>query len=132
MKILLIEDNAQNSEIFRRILNNHGHKEVVIKTTGLEGLEATHGDVFDAIFIDFDLPDLDGLQVGLSLYSRIRNKQMKPTLLIALTAQSDKATLQEAEQVGFDAFIGKPCTEADLVGALRQLAERNHAEDLPR
>src|SRR5207247_367632 len=82
--------------------------------TGLHGLLAARQEPFDAILIDFDLPDLHGTQVGLALYHLMRRKRIKQAPLIALTAQSDKATQEEAGRVGFDAFIAKPCTEDDL------------------
>jgi two-component system chemotaxis response regulator CheY len=122
MKLLLVEDNAQNAEIYLRVLRERGHHEVIHSLNGLDGLLAARQAPFDAILIDFDLPDVHGLQVGVALYHLMRRKRIKQAPLIALTAQSDKATQVEAGRVGFAAFIAKPCTEDDLLETVRQLA----------
>lgn len=121
MKLLLVEDNAQNAEIYLRVLRERGHHKVTHSLNGLDGLLAARQEPFDAILIDFDLPDLHGSQVGLALYHLMRRKWIKQAPLIALTAQSDKATQVEAGRVGFDAFIAKPCTEDDLLETVQRL-----------
>jgi CheY-like chemotaxis protein len=120
-KILLIEDNPANASIYTTILQNQGHAEVVQSNSGIEGLWVARNGAFDAILIDFDLPDIHGTQVGLALYHLMRNGQVKPAPLVALTAQSDKATRDEAERLGFAAFIGKPCLDVDLLDTVRQV-----------
>jgi CheY-like chemotaxis protein len=122
MKLLLVEDNIQNAEIYLRVLRERGQHEVIHGLNGLDGLLAARQEPFDAILIDFDLPDVHGLQVGLALYHLMRRKRIRQAPLIALTAQSDKATQAEAGRVGFDAFIAKPCTDDELLETIRQLA----------
>ena len=121
MKILLIEDNQGNADIYIRMLNRNGFNDVVHKLSGVQGLTAARQDQFDLILIDFDLPDIHGIQVGLALATLMKNERMKTVPLVALTAQSDKASQTKAEQLGFDGFIGKPCLESDLVNAVRHL-----------
>ncbi len=121
MKILLIEDNQENAEIFIRILNLHGYRDVVQKGTGIDGLTAARNGNYDVILIDFDLPDVHGTQVGLTLATLMLQKRLKTARLIALTAQSDKPGQMEAELLGFDAFIGKPCLDVDLIETIQHL-----------
>jgi CheY-like chemotaxis protein len=123
MKILLIEDNRENAELFIRMLNMHGYQDIAHKVSGVEGLIAARTNLFDVILIDFDLPDIHGTQIGLTLATLIQQKRLKPVPLIALTAQSDKASQADAERLGFDAFIGKPCLETDLIDTIRQLTD---------
>ena len=73
------------------------------------------------ILIDFDLPDIHGSQVGLALATMMQKSAIKAVPLVALTAQSDKATQAKAEKLGFDGFIGKPCLEQDLIDIIRQV-----------
>ncbi len=122
MKILLIEDNQANADIYKTSLQLRLDAEVTHMLTGIDGVQAArnHND-FEVILIDFDLPDLHGTQVGLALYHLMRRGKLKPAVLVALTAQTDKATRDEAERLGFDAFLCKPVTEADLVSVLQQL-----------
>jgi CheY-like chemotaxis protein len=121
MKVLLIEDNLANAETFTRMLNLLGDTEIIHTLNGLDGLRQARSSPFDVILIDFDLPDLHGTQVGLTLATLIQQGRMKTTPLVALTAQSDRISQMLAEQMGFDAFVGKPCLEDDLIRVVRQL-----------
>lgn len=124
MRILLIEDNPANAGIYATILRTQGQAEVVHTITGIDGLWAARRSSFDVILIDFDLPDIHGTHIGLALRRFMRRGQIHPASLIALTAQSDKATRDEAEQLGFDAFICKPCLDADLLQTVQQVSAR--------
>ncbi len=115
MNVLLVEDNLENAELFVRILKTAGY-EVVHKTHALEGLKVAHQQTFDAILLDFDLPDLDGSQICLAL----RNSMAKMPI-IALTAHADRVTRRKAKLFGFNAFISKPCTDEDILDTLRIL-----------
>lgn len=117
MDILLVEDNLENAQLFIRILNTAGYQ-VVHVMRGLDGLREAHHRKFAAIILDFDLPDIDGAQVGLALRRRIGN-----TPLIALTAQAEKVIRLKAHVFGFDAFISKPCTDQELLKTVALLTQ---------
>jgi CheY-like chemotaxis protein len=123
MRILLIEDNPTNAGEFLSMLHQNGFANVVHQSSGIEGLQAAKAEAFDLILIDFDLPDLYGTHVGLALYWLMRRNKIPTAPMIALTAQSRAASELEAAQLGFSAFIGKPCTEADLLNTVRQLTK---------
>jgi CheY-like chemotaxis protein len=122
MHILLIEDNLRNAELFVQMLRHQGYQ-VTHEVSGIGGLKAARrfSAGYDGFLIDFNLPDLDGMQVGLSLCTLMQRKQLKIAPLIALTAQADEVTRARAERMGFDAFISKPCTEEDLQAVIHQL-----------
>lgn len=118
MNVLLVEDNPENAQLFIRILQAGGFT-VNHKLRGLEGLQAARNGAFDAILLDFDLPDIDGSQIGLAL-----RKVLPRTPIIALTAHADKLTRNKARIFGFDAFIAKPCTDEDLLNTVQTLLNR--------
>lgn len=122
MKILLIEDNRQNSAMFVKALKIHGYTDVQPAYNAADGLAALKAEPFDVAFIDFDLPDLHGLDVALAIRS-FRNKGVikSDVVMVGLTAQSDTETRTEALECGFMAFIGKPCTDEDLVEVLETI-----------
>jgi two-component system, sensor histidine kinase and response regulator len=122
MKLLLVEDNIENAKLIIRILNTDGY-DVAHTVSGLEGLSIARNEAFDAILLDFDLPDIDGSQVGLSLRKRLPN-----TPLIAVTAHADKLTRSKAKLFGFNAFISKPFTDDDLLNTLHELIDANSTE----
>ncbi len=121
MNVLLIEDDMTNADIFIRILELCGATAITHDTSGLDGLISARQNIYDLILIDFNLPDLHGTQIALTLASLMRRGQLPRTPLIALTAQTDEKSQQRAARVGFNAFIGKPCSEDDLRLVIRQL-----------
>ncbi len=116
--VLLVEDNVENARLFIRILETANYT-VTHTTRGLEGLKVARRQRFTAIILDFDLPDIDGSQVGLAL-----RRGIGATPLIALTAHADTLTRNKARAFGFDAFIAKPCTDQDLLRTIQTLAKQ--------
>jgi DNA-binding response OmpR family regulator len=112
MRLLLVEDNLDNANLIIRTLQAAGY-DVTHKVYGLEGMAEARRTAFDCILLDFDLPDIDGSQVGLSL------RKMYPAKpIIALTAHADSVSRSKARLFGFTAFISKPFTDTDLIGAI--------------
>lgn len=116
--VLLVEDDLDNARLFTRILETANYQ-VVHVTRGLEGLKEARQRKFVAILLDFDLPDIDGSQVGLAL-----RRSICGIPLVALTAHADRLTRNKAKAFGFDAFIAKPCTDQDLIQTLETLIEK--------
>ncbi len=121
MKLLLVEDNRDNAQLFIRILETAGY-EVTHTTRGLEGLRMARQEPYNVILLDFDLPDIDGSQVGLSL-----RKSARSAAIIALTAKADKTTRNKAKLFGFNAFVSKPCTDEDLLNTIKAVLEVKQA-----
>jgi CheY-like chemotaxis protein len=121
VKVLLIEDNPENADTFTRVLNLLKDAEITHMPNGIDGLRAARTGSFDVILIDFDLPDLHGTQIALTLATLMRRGRLPLTPLIALTARADEPGRRHAARVGFDAFVGKPCEEQDLLRLIRQL-----------
>ena len=113
--VLLVEDDLENARLFTRILETASYQ-VTHATRGMEGLRHARQHKFIAIILDFDLPDIDGSQVGLAL-----RRGIGATPLIALTAHADHLTRSKAKAFGFDAFIAKPCTDQDLIRTVETL-----------
>ena len=124
MKLLLVEDHVESAQLLVRFFKSMGY-EVVHKTHGLEGLKAARAEPFDAILLDFNLPDIDGSQIGLVMRPTFQN-----TPLIALTAQTDRATRNKAKRFGFDAFVGKPWSMAELLATVQELISHRTSDKL--
>ena len=109
MRLLLVEDNLENARMVIRILETAGYS-VTHRVAGLDGMSVARREPFDAILLDFDLPDIDGSQVGLAL------RKLRPNVpLIAITAHADRVNRGKAKMFGFTAFIPKPFTDDELL-----------------
>lgn len=122
MRLLLVEDNVESAALLVRLFKTTGY-DVVHKTHGLEGLKVAREEQFDAILLDFNLPDIDGSQVGLLL-----RPSLKKVPIIALTSHTDKITRNKAKVFGFNAFIPKPWSVVDLMNILRTLTETDNID----
>ncbi len=103
-KVLIVEDNEQNMELFRDLLVANGY--VVIEATdGEMALVKAHSEIPDLILMDIQLPRIDGVEVA----SRIRNYHfLSNVVIIAVTAHAMKGDREGFLKAGFNDYIAKP------------------------
>jgi two-component system cell cycle response regulator DivK len=112
----MIEDNESNAYLARFLLERRGH-EVVVATTGAEGVSLARNSRFDLILLDLRLPDGDGCDFVPSLDPDAPGA----TPVVAVSAHALAADRVRAIEVGCRAFIEKPIdvtTFADRIEAL--------------
>ena len=120
--ILMIEDNQNNADYAIRILEGAGHK-VVHYIRGLEGARAARQERPDLILLDFNLPDVDGSLLILTLKRHLGGTEAPP--IVAVTARTRPTDRYTAQKFGFDAFIGKPFEPEELLDVVNMLLERS-------
>ena len=103
-RILIVEDNEDNQDLMRFLLERAGY-EVIAVENGLAGIEAARRETPDIILMDLSLPELDG-------WSAAREIKADPVLakipLIAVTAHILAGDRRKALEAGFDTYISKP------------------------
>ena len=113
MRILLVEDDPMNVELFESALETDGH-EVVTERDGEAG-ERRASDQFDLILLDIQLPKKSGLDVCRSLRGRgVR------TPIVALSASVLPDEVARTTAAGFDSFLSKPISPRELRAAVRR------------
>ncbi|WP_407493481.1 ATP-binding protein [Pseudooceanicola sp. MF1-13] len=110
-RILLVEDNATNRLIARRLLENDGHH-VQEATNGQVSLDHCGQEAFDLILMDVSMPVMDGPTAA----RRIRQTDgpNQSTRIVALTAHLAEGLDNEEMQETFDAVLHKPMNRALL------------------
>jgi two-component system cell cycle response regulator DivK len=116
--ILLVEDNKENADMIIRILTSEGF---TIKhfLRGLEGAQFARQERPDLILMDFDLPDIDGRTLVLTLRKQLGDKLAPP--IAAVTARTGAVEMQVARRFGCSAFLSKPFTPEKLITMVQQL-----------
>ena len=114
MRILLVEDDPANVELFESVLESDGH-EVVSERDGIAG-EKRASDGFDLVLLDIQLPKSNGLEVCRSL--RARGLRMP---IVALSASVLPDEIARTKSAGFDLFLSKPISPRNLRDAVRRL-----------
>lgn len=126
MKLLLVEDDERTAEYIRRGLGELGHS-VNLAADGVEGLTAAVSGVHDAIILDRNLPQIDGLHVLSALRSR---GDQTPILLLSALGQVDDRIA--GLRAGADDYLAKPFSFQELVARLEAIVRRGGTrEDAP-
>ncbi len=115
--ILLVEDEADLSQVLRRHLEADGHQ-VRQAFTGPDGLAAALADPPDLILLDWMLPDLDGL----ALCRRVRERHLVP--IVMLTARGEEVDRVLGLEAGADDYILKPFSIREVLARVRAILRR--------
>jgi CheY-like chemotaxis protein len=118
--VLLAEDFEDARELYRDYLEFSGFA-VQTANNGREAIAQALALAPDIILMDASMPVLDGWQATRELKS---NPATKHIPILALTAHAFEDARREAQDVGCDGFVTKPCLPDDLVLKVRAALER--------
>jgi two-component system, cell cycle response regulator DivK len=113
--ILLVEDNQQSADMAIHILTSAGY-EVRHFLKGVEGAKMARSERPTLILLDFNLPDIDGRALTLSLKQQLGGADSPP--IIAVTARSGSSEEAIAKRFGCSAFLSKPYTPETLLATV--------------
>ena len=113
---LVVEDIPVNLLVAKGILETLGWK-VDSAVDGLEALEAHAGKRFDIIFMDCQMPKMDGFEATAEIRKR-EAAGVPRTPIVALTATAGESFRQRCLDAGMDEFISKPFTRKQLAKVL--------------
>ena len=128
-RILVVEDNMDNYELVRFILERAGY-DVFLAVNGRDGVDAARFQQPDLILMDLGMPEMDGWLAARKLKSDERTKSI---LLFALTAHTLPGERKRAIQAGCDGYVSKPIyvegflglIESALAGRMRNIPARS-------
>ncbi|MFW5706447.1 MAG: two-component regulator propeller domain-containing protein [Bacteroidota bacterium] len=109
MRILLVEDKKVNQLVIKLILEKMGHK-VTIASHGQIALDIFRPGRFDLIFMDIQMPVMDGITATHELRSRYVN--LPP--IVGLSANAFEGDREKYMSQGMDEYVVKPVSEASL------------------
>lgn len=109
MSVLVAEDNRVNRQITGRILETLGHKPFFARD-GEEVLDAVEDETFDLIFMDINMPIIDGLEATKLIRVSMGSDAHLP--IIGLTADATPQAHKRCIEAGMDAVIHKPISVA--------------------
>jgi len=118
LRFLLADDNETNRLLLCEQLRRFDAEQVEARNGG-EALERLRREHFDLVFLDLQMPDVDGWEVLRELRnSRGPNRQVP---VVAITAFANPEGKGGRDGAGFDACLLKPVSEAELVGLVSRL-----------
>ncbi|MBE9563509.1 MAG: response regulator, partial [Proteobacteria bacterium] len=122
--ILLAEDNIINQEVAKDILLQMRCK-VELAINGLEAIRAVKRQSFDLIFMDCNMPELDGYAASKKIRKYEKQNNKKPVPIIAFTADVMPSTQENCLEAGMDDYLTKPIILDELEKKLNKWLPNN-------
>lgn len=129
IKLLLVEDHLVNQKVFQMMMEPLGI-DVIIANNGLEGVEAFKSQKFDIVFMDIQMPIMDGLEATKLIRDIERRSGGDKTPIIALSANAGKNHIEVAMNSGADDYLTKPIDFMRLCEKLSEYLSTSEAAPL--
>lgn len=118
MKILLIEDDVEISDMLKKFLGTEGF-EVVTAYDGESACEKFFGDEYSLVLLDLMIPKIDGMKV----MNAIREKSLVPIIIVsAKDSDSDKSL---GLGLGADDYVTKPFSVTEVLARIKANIRRS-------
>ena len=117
LQILLAEDNLVNQKVAMRLLGRLGYN-VDVANNGLEALEMLRSRTYDLVFMDIQMPVMDGFEATAKILEEW-NFALRPRI-VAMTANAMPKDREQCLAAGMDDYLSKPITIEYLIAALKR------------
>jgi signal transduction histidine kinase/ActR/RegA family two-component response regulator len=122
IRALVADDHATNQTVIRMMLDQFGVEAVTV-ANGLEAVEAARRERFDLIFMDVQMPVMDGLEATRVIRAEERTEGRRRTPVVILSANALPEHREASLRAGADVHVTKPMTAADLLAALNTVLQ---------
>ena len=119
-EILIAEDNIINQKLIRNLFELLGYKPTLV-ANGIEAINAVKGKIFDLIFMDIQMPEMDGLEATAIIVERMRENS---PVIIAMTANAMQSDKEKCIAAGMNDYLTKPIRVEDLVKVIQFWGEK--------
>ncbi len=128
LRILIVDDNAVNQKVLLLMLTHLGYTADMV-TNGKEAIQALEGQPYDLVFMDIQMPILDGLRAAQTI--RQNSTDNVHPYIIAITAYADRFDRETCINAGMNDYLSKPATLDDIRVAIQsaqtQLQKKRNA-----
>ncbi|WP_421242568.1 two-component sensor histidine kinase BarA [Aeromonas enteropelogenes] len=122
IKVLAVDDNAANLKLIAAMLKEMVSQVVVCKN-GKEAVKQAQSQPFDIIFMDIQMPIMDGISATQAIRSQSLNTS---TPIVAVTAHAIPGERERLIRQGMDDYLAKPIDESMLAQLIADFAHRRH------
>ncbi len=127
LRVLVADDHPTNRKVAELMLS--GMAEVVTVENGREAVEAASREVFDLIFMDMQMPVMDGLTAIRTIRSSGSPGRNVPIIMMTANALSEH--VQASHEAGANVHLAKPITGESLLDAINQALAGLEVETMP-
>ncbi|MEZ4647452.1 MAG: ATP-binding protein [Candidatus Eisenbacteria bacterium] len=127
LHVLLVEDNAVNRRLAQHILER-SNCTVDIAENGREAVESFRSSTFDVIFMDCQMPEMDGFAASEEIRAiEMRRKVLRRTPIVALTANALTGDRERCFLSGMNDYVAKPFVRSDIERVLDRFFQAGEA-----
>jgi two-component system, chemotaxis family, chemotaxis protein CheY len=119
MKVLIVDDSPIMRSLIKSALTSNGITELTEAEHGKQALETLKTGTFDLILLDWNMPELDGLQTLKEI-----KKSGLATPVMMVTTESEKQRVVEAICAGAKDYLIKPFEPAGLIAKVNGIFKR--------
>ena len=119
VSLLIVDDSDINLEVAEGLLQLLGHTAVTVNS-GPAAIERLRAEKFDAVFMDLEMPEMDGLATTRMIRAE-EAKLDKHTPILAMSAHVLSDVQEQCRQAGMDGFISKPVQPEEIRSALEKI-----------
>jgi PAS domain S-box-containing protein len=120
LQVLLVEDQAINQKLITSLMTRWGH-DVTLAHNGSEAVELALAADFDVVFMDMQMPVMDGLEATRRIRAQEQALKRRPLHIIAMTANAMSGDEQICLDAGMNDYISKPISQPTLLQRLQGL-----------
>ncbi|PLY12225.1 MAG: hybrid sensor histidine kinase/response regulator, partial [Sulfurimonas sp.] len=117
--VLVAEDNIINQKLIKRTLEDLGLN-VNVANNGLEAFQKRKDEDFDIIFMDIQMPVLDGIEATTEILKWEEDYKQAHVPIVALTANALKGDREKFLSAGLDEYTTKPLIRLEIVSILNK------------
>lgn len=126
--VLIAEDNVINQKLIKRTLEDLGLR-VTIANNGLEAFQKRKETDFDIIFMDIQMPVLDGVEATAEILKWEKNYNKEHIPIVALTANALKGDRERFIASGLDEYTTKPLMREEIVSLLNKFLSKESNDE---
>lgn len=120
LTILLAEDNLVNQKLAVLTMKNMGYT-IDVVANGLEAVEAVERQKYDVIFMDVQMPEMDGVEATHEIIKRFGSKR---PIIVAMTANAMEGDREKFLGEGMDDYVSKPISNEAIKKVLAFVHKR--------
>jgi signal transduction histidine kinase/CheY-like chemotaxis protein len=121
LRVLVAEDNIVNQKIIEALLARRGQTTVLV-SNGREAIDAWRREPFDAIFMDVQMPEMDGFEATAVIRAAERGTDTHISI-VAMTAHAMSGDRERCLAAGMDDYVAKPISVTEIDRVLVQVAQ---------
>lgn len=119
VRLLIVDDDETNRVVLAETFRQ-ARADLVTANNGCQAVDACRAGRFDLVFMDCQMPEMDGFEATATILADCAAKRLRPPVIIALTADATEAGRQRCLEVGMADHLVKPLDFAQLRRVLDQ------------